>query len=226
MRGLESIPSLEERARTADVLESQPLEIETLIHCFGWSRLDPRFGEILVAAIARDWKVLDPFLLNLRVRSHPWAAVLGVLCEHAELLVNRGAERPVFRIWKRSVLLDIRQASGEVFWVGLYPFGGRGMRRIVDSSLTPFLRWGFYGHDLMINKARSRPVVRTLVSKRRRLEILDVVSRTKPFFTIRDYLDALGNQVHRRVAELDLKQSSDIRAYGERRARVYRRRRS
>lgn len=224
MKGLESIPSLEERTQIADVLESKPLEIEILIHCFGWSRLDPRFGEILVAAIARDWKILDPFLLNLRVRSHPWAAVLGVLCEHAELLVSR-IERPVFRIWKRSVLLDIRPASGEVFWVGLYPFGGRGMRRIVDSSLKPFLRWGFYGHDLMINKAKSHLTVRTLVSKRQRLEILDAISKVKPFFTIRDYLDALGNRVHKRVAELDLKQSSGIRSYGERRARIYRRKR-
>jgi hypothetical protein len=237
MRGLERVPSEEELleaygelqrwsppfgsapASRADVLERVALYAR-------WARLDPRLGELLVRYLAVGWRMLSPLDLRERNLAEVWPAVLGVLLEMTEF-VCEPSEKALFSRWKDLVMEGVPRAPNEQFFVGLSRLGGKLMLRAVTESLPFYRKWGYFGRDLLVNKANviAQDRGQTRLTKAQRAALLDeLVARcaaTGRSFTVRDYREALGFWVSARQAERDLAAHPKLRARGATRGRRY-----
>lgn len=221
MKGLESIPQSKDLVAAYNQLQSGPLDETKLIGNLSFARFDPRLAEILVEKVATDWQKIDPYKLNTQLINLPWPATLGVILENAQALLPKTLKLP-FNRWKKFAMTDVRPASGELFWIGVFTFGSNAVRAQFEKSLKPYLRWGYFGDEWLANKARSKKPSKTLISQAHRMRVLKEVAETLPRFYLKDYLHALSHQVQKRTAELDLKNADFLTAHGRTRARVYR----
>ena len=234
MRGLERVPSEQELAEAYGELEAgafmgaRPAVTVTHVALYArWARLDPRLGELLVRYLAATWRKLSPLELRECNLADVWPAAMGVLLEMTEF-VCEAPEKALFSRWKDLVMEGVPRAPDEQFFVGLSRVGGKLMLRAVTESLPFYRTWGYFGRDLLVNKANviARDRGQTRLSKAQRAALLDELvarsSATGRSFTVRDYRQALGFWVSARQAERDLAAHPKLRATGATRGRSYR----
>lgn len=183
MKGLDIIPSESPLIEAYNLLQAhhEPVSLEQIIFWGQWARFDPRLAEILIERLCDNWKEINPFEFQQKLLNQVWPQAIAPLIEHIELLL-KSSEISRFRIWKKMSLYQIPPAKGEIYWIGVYTFAGKTMRQLPSRSLLPFTRWGFYADDILLNKARSRKLSRTILPKKQRLEILYQLARQKKFF--------------------------------------------
>ena len=58
-----------------------------------------------------------------------------------------------FSQWSGQVMKGIPPAGGELFFIGLYGVGTKMALREVEAAHLTYKNWGYFGRDLMINKA-------------------------------------------------------------------------
>lgn len=220
MRGPLSVPTPNALLKAYNLVQSSSLTVKLIREFTEFARFDPRFAEMMTKKIAEDWESLDPYLVNRQLSASPWGSAFGVLLENAESLILK-PKKKAFRVWKKMVMMQIPPAAGEQFWVGSYPFAGPSARRVPHQSLTPYLKWGYYGEDWLINKATSKVANRTMIPKSRRYEILKQLASNQSFFRLHEYLEALGHLVHRRTAEMDLQNAKFIKKVGSTKGCLY-----
>ncbi len=224
MRGLQRIPSVEQLAdaygelmrATVGVVDTPRIALWSQ-----WARFDPRLAEILAGWLARNWRSVDAFDLNGEILTNPWPAALGVILEQVgALLIPRGEERRGYRLWQRAALHGVTRAPYEIFFIGTMAPGGKLMRKAAEAPLRFFLKWGYFGADLFVNKT-SPSTRRTTVPREQRASILWSLFKEERRITVAAYRRALGGGVSLRQAELDLKNAKGVQAHGNTRARTY-----
>ena len=229
MQGLKRIPSDSQLAEAYDRLQApqlrhQSVNVEEWALWSQWARLDPRLAEIWCARMSVEWTRIAPFSLGEALRSQPWPAAAGVLLSQTEGLIAGELKKP-FIAWCAVVLHGVEPSNGEAFFIGQRAFAGKLLREDARLSLTSYTRWGYFGRELLVNKAVSRARPRTLLPVARRHEVLEELilecERRGASLGVQDYLEALGPGVARRVAELDLQRSPRLRSRGIGRGKRY-----
>jgi hypothetical protein len=225
MKGLHAIPSETELMLAYARLqgdESVPIAPAELALWSQWSRFDPRLAEQCVESIGRAWKRIPPVELHELLVRQPWPAAFGVWVEHITVFKPVPlADRALFQTWADCVMAGIQPAEYEQFFIGLRALGGPAMRADATLALEPYLRWGYLGREILINKFVMEPQGKTLVPARARRAALDELIRARRRLTLRDYRDALGGWVSSRQAEYDLAAHPRLLARGRTKARIY-----
>lgn len=220
---LAHVPSTQELAEAYDVLQlnRRPVTPDEWIRWSQWARLDARLGEILVAAIVRTFRDINPFQLWRANRGAAQPQVLLVILEFASLrarAVLSAAERLEFQAWLRIFPMEIEKGQWQLFMI---PPGHPAPRRALESfthSLAPYLKWGFFGRE---DLAHARAKDLTLMGKAQRLAILQQILASKKSVSVSDYIAACGGRIHRRTAERDLAELPRLKTKGHTRARRY-----
>src|SRR5262245_15478113 len=130
MKGLVSIPQQKHLVEVYRRLQSRPQTIscDELALWSMWTRFDARLAEQLIEFFARAWLGISPLDLRKSLISQPWASALGVLLEHALLIVKK-EQRKIFKSWMALVMHGIDPASSQSFLIGVYPFASQSLRR-------------------------------------------------------------------------------------------------
>ena len=115
----------------------------------------------------------------------------------------------------------VSPSQGELFFVGLYKLGSKFAVRQAEGASQPYLRWGYLGQDLWLNKASSQDHGTVLAASRRQ-QVLNRLIESQPSFTVADYRAALGGTVSARQAQRDLARHPQLKAQGFTRNRIYR----
>ena len=228
MKGLDKIPSTDELSLAYGKLQSrQPslISLAEIILWSQWSRFDPRLAEQLIVFISEKWKRWNPVFLHEELLKQPWPQAFGVLLEQAlaaGFLSKESAS--LFKKWGDVVLSDISPANGEQFFIGLQKLGSKQMLRNAERPLRAYTAWGYFGCDLLVNKAQEKIKLRnrTLVSAAVRKHVLSELLKTRKRLTVKDYCEALSYQVSRRQAEIDLAREKRLIPSGQTRGRFYR----
>ena len=240
MRGLKEAPSVRQLAAAYSDLQfaKKALANKKLALYSQWARLDSRLGEILVEYIARFWRRHDPADLNSRLRLQAWPAAFGALLEHtpffwaqkerrerrgeaekSRLAPARRRRAALFQKWSESVMDSIPPARGELFFFGAYGMGSKLQRKEASHATKLYRKWGYFGKDLLVNKAE--PPQKTLIPLPRRRLLLDQLLKRKKRLKLEDYLAELSFQIHRRQAQRDLKSHPRLESRGRAKNRVY-----
>lgn len=226
MKGLATIPSKDELVAAYDVLGGhveRPVETQDLGLYSQWVRFDPRLAELLTYWVSRHWRSVNSFELNAALAAQPWPAAMAVILEQVRAFLVKRPEREAFTLWQKAVTHGCPKARFEMFFIGTMAPGGKLMRRAAEAPHRSFVKWGYLGADVFVNKA-SAGTAKTLVPQDQRLAVLDALFKKKLRITVTDYRQALNGGVSRRQAELDLKNAAGVRAHGNTRARTYTRR--
>jgi hypothetical protein len=224
VKGLATIPSQIDFVAAFNLLQDPagPIDADLLVKWSQWCRLEPRLAELVVAAIRTRWRSLPPGRLNEKLREQPWPAAFGVLGEAAVQRLK--SESKAFRLWLACVMCDIEPAPNELFFIGHRAFGGKLMGQDAEYSHKIYRNWGFLGRETLENKAslRQKSEPRTSISPNVRQAVLRTLLRQKDRLTTKDYIEALGGQIHPRQAERDLAESARLKPIGNTRGRWYR----
>ena len=175
--------------------------------------------------MATNWKNLNPISLREHLLEQPWPQAFGVLAEQAaDMDLIPPGDRILFKNWLQTTLSGISAAPGEQFFIGLRKFAGKQMLADAEYPLRSYVRWGYLGRDLLVNKAQmtAKQRNRTIVSAAVRKKILNELMKIRKRLTVQDYRDALENQVSRRQAEIDLSEEKRLIPHGQTRGRFYR----
>lgn len=226
MRGLIKIPSEKEllaayRQLQAPARAAKPPSVSSLALWSQWSRLDPRLAEILTAFLGANWSRIPPIEFHQALRSQPWPAAGCVLLEQIRSL--EPPEDPLFERWYDCVTSGIEPAHHELFFIGLRKFGGRLMRSDAEIPLTPYLRWGYLGREVLRTKSARFQGAVTWVAPETRKRVLDdlIARRRGGRITVQDYETALGGWVSRRQAQRDLSAHPRLKPRGRTRGKWY-----
>ena len=226
MKGLSRIPNQKKISKAYKALQifPQSVSIKDLVLWSQWARLDPRLGEILVEHISKFWQKQNPVEINQSLKQQVWPAAFGVLLEqvpfyYSQHLKNEKWNKKLFSCWSKCVMTDIPCAKGEQFFIGIYKAGGKLMKEECFYSIKPYRRWGYFSRDLLINKAKSTQ--KTLISIAQREAILDELLKSHKKITVRDYLEKMNFQIHRRQAQRDLKNHKRLKPQGETKGKYY-----
>lgn len=222
MKGLVVIPQKQDIVQAMNRLQKIDPQLDDFSFAFSFCRFDPRLAETFILAISRRWKNIDAMKLNDQIRPHIWAGTLGVLLEHVRLQITDKKLYDEFTRWMRTALYKISLGKNEFFWIGLDPFAGKRMRKSVENSLAIYTRWGFFGDELLLNKAVFFRSPKTILPRPLRLQKLKDLAQSKERFVLADYMEALEGKVQKRTAELDLKSASFLQRRGNTRSRTYR----
>jgi len=185
-------------------------------------RKDARLGEILVAKLAQHFEKFNPWTLNQLILDERDPQVLPVLCSFVELALKRSPKRiKSFKIWKKAVEINIPKATPQMFFLlSGYPRPDK-LRAEFQRSHRVFENWGFHSDQLLVPKSIGDT---SLLSKEKRLKIIDDLLTTHETINVRQYLQSLGGLVHVRTAERDLAAHPRLKKKGYTRSRVYLRR--
>ncbi len=228
MKGLEKIPATKNLADAYDTLLGDKVgtgsgipELKIALWT-QWSRFDPRLAEILVEFISRRWEAIPPLPLRKALLDSPWPSAFGVIFENtlSAGLIPPG-QRRVFRHWGAVVLSGVAPASNEQFFFGIRKVGGSEMMKDVVESSKSYLKWGYFGRELLLNKAAPSESRTELPATARERFLRELISGRNRI-TVNDYREALDHRVSRRQAELDLARSKDLIPVGNTRGRFYR----
>ena len=226
MKGLKKIPSQRQLSQAYKALQlgRNSVSIKKLVLWSQWTRLDPRLGEILIGYLANFWQVHNPLEINQQLRQQVWPAVFGVLLEqvpfyYSQKLKDRKWNKKGFFYWAKCVMLDIPVANDELFFISLYKAGGKFVQEECLYSIKPYKKWGYFSKELLINKAE--PVKKTLISLPQRKAIIEDLLKSYKRITVQDYLEKINFQIHRRQAQRDLKNHSQLQAYGRTNNKYY-----
>ena len=209
-------PSTGELVKVYNKFQSGSASLDDLIEHFEWVRFDPRLGEILIKYIEQHWSEWNPMHVHRMITKKEWPTVFAVLCEHVLMLLT-GSIKSEFSGWLQCATANLAHPSPQLFFIGLYSFGGKLARNEALNTLKIYRRWGFYSSHLMIRKTS---LSRTLLKKNQRKLLLRELLNQKPRLTVKDYILHLGGHVSRRVAELDLK--ATLKKRGKTRGATYR----
>jgi hypothetical protein len=225
MRGLEMIPSLGDLQDAYSRLQKQQRVGEAvsphqLVLWSQWSRFDPRLAEMLVARLSASWASFNPIDVQEALRDAPWPAALGVLLEQVRIYgLSQRAERKRYQSWLSCAMVSILPARGELFFIGQRAFAGKLALADAEFSLRSYRRWGYFGREVLLNKASAREPSTAIAPRVRRRVLLQILRR-KSAITVSDYMTALRGAVSRRQAQIDLK-NAGLSACGETRSRTY-----
>lgn len=228
MTGLEKVPSTDDVRKVYDILLAEKisgsidLPEEMLALWTQWSRFDPRLAEILVEFFALNWEKIAPIALRKRLLLLPWPQAFGVLAENVTASgILSPDDRRTFQRWASTILSDTPPARFEQFFLGLRKIAGGEMLKDVLGSSKTYLKWGYFGRDLLVNKASHLPS-RTLLSPETRRRLLHELMEGRERITVGDYQLALDYRVSRRQAEIDLSREKRLSPVGNTRGRFYR----
>ena len=230
MKGLKKIPTQRQLSQAYKVLQlvQNSISIKKLVLWSQWARLDPRLGEILVGYLANFWQRHNPLEINQQLKQQIWPAVFGVLLEQVPFYYSQNSikkkwSKKSFFYWTKCAMMDIPPASNELFFIGLYKAGGKFVQEECFYSIKPYRKWGYFSKELLINKAK--PIKKTLVSLPQRKAIIDELLKSYKTITVQDYLEEINFQIHRRQAQRDLKNHSQLQTYGRTKNKYYKLRR-
>lgn len=225
MKGLGAIPSFRELGEAYQVLQIEPERagLPELAFWSQWSRFDPRLGEQWISHLSRYWKEISPLAFREALLAQPWPAAAGVLLEQAAL-IGKTSDKRLFRTWKNCVMSGIEPAPHEQFFIGLRAFAGEEMRQDCLQTLKPYRRWGYFGREILLNKAQSRQGRSTWISASVRRKTLSALLAKHDRIRVQDYIDALEGAISRRQAQLDLHGFPGLEARGQTQGRSYRKR--
>ena len=156
MKGLNTLPTPRAMSRAQVLLYSGPVTGRTLVRYSQWVRLDPRWGEVMVEHIGRHYRQYPVTSLNTPLKSVVWPQAFGVLLNHVPFYFKKqGLNKRMepFKKWSGQVMKGIPPARGELFFIGLYGVGTKMALREVSQAILAYKTWGYFGRDLMINKA-------------------------------------------------------------------------
>ncbi len=221
MKGLSRIPqSIDLQNSYESLLFSNAIFGESEIALWSqWSRFDPRLAEILTGWLARSWKSLSPLLLRQELIKRPWPAAFGVILDQATHGIA-SEDKSVYSSWMNLVMVDIPLGLNEQFFIGIRSFGKGLMLRDVTHSTRSYLRWGYFGYEILLNKSKNLKNRTQMNSKMRKL-LLDELILKQERITVNSYIEALDGNVSRRQAERDLKSHLKLNAIGNTKARFY-----
>lgn len=199
------------------------LSMEQWVLFANWARFDPQLAEIWVRTMSESWRGLPPFLLreaNLRYKE---PATLGLLLEHVRILVSDALENEIYGFWKRAVCAGVPPARGEAFFIGVRDFASKGTREDAESSLEIYLKWGFFGRDVLVNKflKMQESAPKTFLSPDKRKRILRRLLKGRKQVRCEDYIGACNGAISRRMAQMDLARFPKIKITGNTRNRRY-----
>ena len=199
------------------------LLIQDWIRLSRYSRFDSRLAELYVQAISRSFRKIDPIAMNEANLSIASPGVLGVLLEHAEGLAKDPSELEQFRLWKKLALFKTPHGNHEQFFIGTRGFGTSHVRAEAEKSLKHYKKWGYLGSEVLRNKFKLHQAEhpKTYLDASTRRTILQALLKSKLRFTVEDYIDACGNAISRRSAQLDLSKEPHLKSFGQTRARIY-----
>jgi hypothetical protein len=226
MRGLLSIPNMQDREKAYAFLEHRSAKItpEQWALWSQWTRFDPRLAELWAKAISLVWRSLDPFRFREALLTQPWPACAGVLFSQVHIHLLDPAVRPLFRAWSQLVLSGVPKAENQFYFIGTCAFAGKRIQKDAESSFKSFLRWGFLGQATFVNKASNQPSKSEIKPSQRRAK-LDFLISQQSRLTVQDYIAALPEGVSIRQAQLDLASHPRLKAVGNTRGRFYVRKR-
>ena len=224
MKGLKRIPSEKQIAGAYTLLQMTEKNIPDgkLALYSQWTRLDPRLGEILVGYLAGFWKRHNPVSLNRFVRLQVWPSAFGVLVEQTPFYFQQKGmkwDKSFFRKWAECVMDSVRPAHGELFFVDIHTIGSKRFFEEATHATEIYRKWGYFGKDLMINKAS--PPQRTLISPAQRKFLLERLLKQKKELKVEDYMRELNFQIHRKQAQRDLKNHPLLSRRGNTKNRRY-----
>ncbi len=160
MKGLKHPPSPRSLKKAYHILQSteQKLKDRSLVRYSQWVRLDPRLGELMVAHIARYWRQYQACVLNRLLRQVAWPCAFGVLLSQVPLYCQKQQKNyfsSLFQKWSRCVMKSVPRGHGSLFFFHLFQPATARMQKEVLYSQNCYKQWGYFGRDLMINKAAS-----------------------------------------------------------------------
>ena len=177
-----------------------------------WSqfvRFDPRLGEILVNYLRLHWELLNPSILNKELKCQPWPQSAGVLTEFARKLIPK-SQKKIFGFWSNIVTSGVSTLPSGQFFIGLRSMAGPLMRDDARFSSTEYSRWGFLSRENLV----SKNTVSLHLLQETRFEIIKTLLRSKKYFRVLEYLEALNFSILRRQAQRDLASCPFIKATG------------
>lgn len=226
MKGLSKIPSEKQISKAYKALQFSPglVCVKNLALWSQWTRLDPRLGEIFIEYISKFWTAYNPVDINQQLKKQIWPAVFGVILEQVPFyyLQNRRTKywnKKLFLNWSKCVMTNILPAQNEQFFIGIYKAGGKLMKEECFYAIKPYCQWGYYSKDLLINKAQIPR--KTLISVSQRKAIIDELLESHKRIRVKDYLEKLNFQVHRRQAQRDLKNHKRLKSCGHTKGKYY-----
>lgn len=174
-----------------------------LIKIINWVRFDPRLGEIIVHYLIKNWKTLNPILLNEKLSTSIWPQTFGVICDHVQLFIQK-SDKKLFKNWYKCIFGNIKiKKDYSTFYIGIYSFGSVLQMNEVEKSLEPYSRWGYYSSSPIVEIKNSQKS--TLLNSSLRLSNLKKLSLQYKIFRVLDYIKICDFQISKRIAELDLK---------------------
>ena len=227
MRGLNPIPTQLDLLKAYETLQAHPdhISVSDLTLWTQWTRLDPRLGEQWIAHLGKTWRTISPIEFNELLKKTTWPSAAGPLLEtvHTFYISNKDT-RKLFMNWLNCVMSGIKTAQGEQYFIGLRAFAGKLMQEDVNHSIKLYRRWGYYGQEILINKAgkKLKENPRTLLPLETRLRLLNEYMKVHESIRSKDYIELLGGCISQRQAELDLKAHSKLKPIGLTKGRFYR----
>lgn len=220
MKGLTKLPNKNDMSRAAHVIQqcTGPLPARKLALFSQWSRLDPRFAEIMVRHLADSWSAIPGGDLLKALNSQPWPRAILVLLWFAERLVPR-TDRKHFQCFARALAdsLDLMPTTTpQLFFIPLQRPNSVVMDAEVSFRSKPYLKAGYIGSQSLLSRAQW-PREQTFLRPNERLRILKNLLRQKEQITVNDYREACKGMVSRRQAQRDLAQTADYSGFTQRR---------
>lgn len=181
-------------------------------------RLDARLCEILIRFLRTNYHCLNPFKIYQLLKKVSAPQALGVLIEFSKL----DSLDKDFDCWSECVLWDLEVNTYQMFFVqSSFPKPQRDMK-VIEKSLRPYLRWGFFGDEILAPlKKEKRTLNSSLIPKEKRLKILDRLFIERDKVTVNTYIEACENMIPRRTAERDLKSLPGLKSQGRTRNKFY-----
>jgi hypothetical protein len=227
VRGLTTIPSIDDLSKAYDCLQNRSNEIhvqvEELALWSQWARFDPRLAEIWVKYISTHWREIPPAALNQKLSELPWPAAAGMLIDQVSFFLRFPKNKlnfAGFKLWRQAATLGFQPASFELYFIGTRAFAGVEAFKDALQPLRFYENHGYFGRDLLQNKAH--PNGQTLISVEVRMSVLAALCKNRPRISIRDYRDALSGGVSRRQAEKDLENHPILVPIGRTKGRYFR----
>ncbi len=182
-------------------------------------RFDPRLFEAALSKFSETFSALNPIILNQYFQQSKNPALLGVIADMVSL-INR---TPRYKTFQKMLLVEIKKASLQVFYIQLHTLKPKLHVQIIQQSNKIFKKWGFAEVDLPINKVFLIKN-RTSINKNQRQEILLNLIKSNTRIRNIDYINEVtskGYIISKRVAELDLKFSKKLKAIDNTKGRYY-----
>lgn len=182
-------------------------------------RLDPRFFEAAILKFSEDYQDLNPIKLNLYFQKSSDPALLGAFADFASIK-NR---TPSFKTFKKMLQVQLKKSPVQIFYINLHPLKPNIFIDLILNSNSIFQKWGFAEVDLPLNK-NFLIKNKTSIKKDQRQKILLNFIENKKRIRTKEYVQEVkskGYLISPRVAELDLKNCSSLKAIDQTKGRFY-----